>query len=198
MVRWNRTWNTIELRCLESDRVDYDISKFVWAAGAMKRLDPKGEALEPVVLTTEAPLDAKMLEDAWKVSGNSVSILSTVAIHELTARAIHGGLRDPLVEAYLHRLAAFAEPGVDPGCLPVFQIAKRALSAGTTTAEVVLAATGRSRHVTQDACVPVIREVLEQERSALRELRSEFPGVIAQHRSELFPILPRGRFDSQA
>lgn len=197
MLRWNRTWNTIELRCLESDRVDYDISKFVWAAGAMKRLDRKGEALEPEPMATRAPLDARMIADAWQVSGSSVSILSTVAIHELTTRAIANGIEDPFVEAYLHRLAAFAEPGVDQDCLNVFGILKNALDAGTTTAERILEATGHAASITPEQCVPVMRRLLDEERAAIQGLRQEFAGVIAQHRSELFPILPRGRFESQ-
>src|SRR5262249_6729254 len=94
MVRWKRKWNTMELRCLESDRIDYDISKFVWVAGAMKRIDAKGEALEPTPLVTEAPLDAHMIRDTWQISGKAVSILDTAAIHELTTRAIKRGIDD--------------------------------------------------------------------------------------------------------
>jgi hypothetical protein len=197
MVRWNRRWNTIELRCLESDRIDYDVSKFVWAAGAMRRFDWKGEALEPEPLQSTAPLDGHMIADVWRVSGKTVSILSTAAIHDLTTRAIKNGVEDPFVEAYLHRLADFAEPGVDDDCVPVFNILKHALAAGTSTSEVILRWTRHAAHVTQEQCVPIIKDLVDQERAAIAALREEFPTVIRKHRSELFPMVPRGRFESQ-
>ncbi len=187
MIRWNRTWNTIELRCLESDRVDYDISKFIWVAGAMKRLDLKGEALQPQPLSTRVKLDEKMIEESLVVSGKTVSILPTVAIHELTVRAVQNGLQDALVEKYLHRLAEFAEKGVDEDCLKVFAILKRALEKKLTTADVVLQALNNASKITQPECAPVIRDLLQQERLAVSQLRAEFPGVIPKSRSELFP-----------
>jgi hypothetical protein len=190
MIRWNRTWNTIELRCLESDRVDYDIGKFTWVAGAMKRMDLQGEALKPVLLRdAHARLDARMIEDAFGVSGNRVSILPTAAIHELTERAIKHGMRDKLVVRYLERLAEFARPGVDEDCLPVFDILKNALDQRHTTAEKMLAALGDAPKITREQVVPVIRDLLMQEQLVFHKLRAIFPGVIPRHRSEIFPTL---------
>lgn len=189
MVRWNRTWNTIELRCLESDRVDYDIGKFTWVAGAMKRLDLQGEALEPVALSANAPLDQKLIDEAFAVNGKSVSILPTEAIHELTGRAVKHGIRDALVMRYLQRLAEFARVGVDEDCLPVFDILKTALDNKETTAEKMLAALGNAPKITQEQVIPVIRDLLTQERLVLHQLRGLFPGVIPKHRSDIFPTL---------
>lgn len=187
MLRWNRTWNTIELRCLESDRVDYDISKFTWVAGAMKRTDLRGEGLVPQALATEAELDEKMIDEALKVSGRHVSILPTHAIHELTNRAIHAGIQDPLVERYLHRLGAFAEPGVDHDCLHVFEILRKALQEKRTTAEVMLKSLNHARHVSRKQCIQVIRDLLQQDALRLQTLRTDFAGVIRKRKSELFP-----------
>jgi hypothetical protein len=189
MIRWNRTWNTIELRCLESDRVDYDIGKFAWVAGAMKRLDLKGEALLPRALKTQAKLDGKMIEEAFSVAGKEVAILPTAAIHELTGRAVKNGLRDELVERYLHRLGEFARAGVEEDCLPVFDILKAALDQRSTTAEKMLAALGNAPKITPEQCIPVIRDLLTQERLVLHQLRAHFPSVIPKHRSEIFPSL---------
>lgn len=186
MVRWNRTWNTIELRCLESDRVDYDISKFAWVAGAMKRLDPKGEALEPVALASR-PLDEKLVDETFAVSGKQVTILPTLAIHELVGRAVARGLRDPLVERYLHRLHAFAQPGVDEDCLPTFAILKGALDRRESTSDRFLQAVGGTSKIDPSRCSHAIRELLQEELLAVRALRAEFPSVLPKHRSDLFP-----------
>ncbi|MGE0616980.1 MAG: hypothetical protein AB7P04_15220 [Bacteriovoracia bacterium] len=191
MIRWNRTWNTIELRCLESDRVDLDIGKFIWVAGAMKRLDLKGEALEPEVLTTQSRLDEKMIDEAFNVHGGRVSILPTVAIHELTSRAILKGLHDPWVERYLHRLATFARDGVDENCLSVFEILKKALDSRRTTTIDILEATGNASSLTQQQCIPILRDLIQKERTALAALRTEFPNVIFKKKSDLFPRLPK-------
>lgn len=188
MIRWNRTWNTIELRCLESDRADYDISKFTWVAGAMNRLDKKGEALKPMLIPTMAPLDQAMVNDAFSVNGNEVTILPTHAIHELTGRAVQSGFDDPLVESYIHRLSDFARAGVDEDCRVVFEILRKALDKRKTTAEVILQAVGHAKQITHDQCVPVIRTLLQREHLAVQSLRTEFGGII-RRRSELFPDL---------
>jgi hypothetical protein len=187
MIRWNRTWNTIELRCLESDRVDYDISKFTWVAGAMKRLDSKGEALEPAPLKTKSLLDEAMIADSLQVSGSSVSILPTAAIHELTGRAVRHGIKDPLVEQYLHRLADYSLPGVDEDCLDTFEILKSVLNEKKTTSEVILEATGRAPRISQEECIPLLKELIQREKSAIAGLRKYYPAVIAKKRSDIFP-----------
>lgn len=189
MVRWNRRWNTIELRCLESDRVDYDIGKFIWVAGAMKRLDSNNEALEPVELSSKAGLDSKMIEDALAVSGKSVSILPTSAIHELTKRAVNHGIEDSLVEQYLHRLSDYARPGVDEDCGKIFDILKGALDSKLTTASLVFEALGRKAKISREACLPVVRDLVQQERAALQRCRPEFPGIIPKKPSDIFPSM---------
>lgn len=190
MLRWNRTWNTIELRCMESDRVDYDISKFTWVVGAMKRLDLRGEALEPECLSTDAELDSAMIDETFRTSGKSVSILSTSALHALTARAVQDGIQDELVERYLHRLAEFAQPGVDEDCQDIFQILKHVLDQGQTTADRILEATGHAPRIDLERCLPVLHQLLQEEKNALQGLRKKFAGAIPKHRATSVPSLP--------
>lgn len=189
MLRWNRRWNTIELRCLESDRVDYDMSKFTWVAGAMKRLDVKGEKLVPVAIHTHANLDQKMIEDSFSIHGNEVWILPTAAIHELTNRAIEIGIQDPLVEQYLHRLAQFSKAGVDEDCLKIFDVLKTALDQKQTTAEQVLKALDYRKKISYEDCVPVMRQLIQQEREMIQLNRAEFPGIIPKKSSDIFPAM---------
>lgn len=187
MIRWNRTWNTIELRCLESDRVDYDISKFCWVSGAMKRTDPQGEALRPVALKESGPVTARQIEKAFAVEGGRVTILGTDGIRDLTSRAIQDGMGDPLVELYLHRLGEFAEAGVDENCRPLFAILKRVLDQKQTTAAFMLKALHHAPRISREDCTPVLRELLTLERLVLETLRPEFPKVIPKRRAEVFP-----------
>jgi hypothetical protein len=191
MVRWNRTWNTIELRCLESDRIDLDLSKFVWAAGAMQRLDRKGEALVPVVSRPLAPLDAAMVDEAFTVTGNSVAVPSTIGIHELTERAVASGLGDPLVERYLQRLGEFALKGVEEDCVPVFQILKEALDRKETTSSRFLVETKEAKTITREECLPILQKLLEEDRHALTRLRAIFPSVFPKGRAGMFPSFSR-------
>lgn len=186
MVRWNRTWNTIELRCLESDRIDYDVAKFIWVAGAMKRLDLKGEALKPVTLP-DAPLSESIIDQCLVVTDSEVTILPTQAIHELTYRAIEKGLSDPLVERYLKRLAEFARPGVDDDCTNTFAILERVLETKRTTSAIVLEMTAGATSLSQEQCLPHIEKLIEQNGVALKNLRADFPTAIPKDRSSLFP-----------
>jgi hypothetical protein len=191
MVRWNRTWNTIELRCLESDRIDLDLGKFVWAAGAMQRLDRKGEALIPVVNRPLAPLDDAMVDEAFTVTGNTVSIPSTIGIHELTDRAVRLGLGDPWVERYLQRLGEFALKGVEEDCVRAFQILKDALDRRETTSSRFLAESKGEATITQEACLPILQKLFEEDRQALARLRSIFPGAFPKGRAGIFPSFTR-------
>jgi len=186
MVRWNRTWNTIELRCLESDRIDYDVAKFIWVAGAMKRLDLKGEALKPVTLP-DTPLSQELIEQSLQVTETEVTILPTQAIHDLTNRAIQFGLSDALVECYLKRLAEFARPGVDEDCMNTFAILERVIESKRTTSALVLEMTGGTPSLTQEKCLPHIEKLIEQNSVALKNLRADFPTAIPKDRASLFP-----------
>lgn len=187
MVRWNRTWNTIELRCLESDRIDYDLGKFAWATSAMRRIDLKGEALVPVVKSPDAELSDALIETAFQIDGNEVTILSTIAIHALTRRAVQYGLQDSGVARYLQRLSDFARLGVDEDCMPVFDILQKVLETQETTSTRVLKWTKGAAEVTQEDCIPFLKTLLEEERQAVQGLRSIFPSVIPKNRSSLFP-----------
>lgn len=82
-IRWNRAWNTIELRCLDSDRIDLDCAKLTGVCGAMKRMDLKGEALKCRPIDTLNEIDESMVDLCFNVSDGRVTILPSHAIKEL-------------------------------------------------------------------------------------------------------------------
>lgn len=174
-VRWNRAWNTIEIRCLESDSPQMDCSKFVWVCSAMKRLDLKGEALQCQIMETERGLDYKMVQDAFEVSGKEVSILPTHALNELFERAIYKGTKDELVESYLHRLAAFSKANLTKEEEPFFNPLEDILNSHQTTSEHFLSRTHHAHEISEETAVDLVMESISRDEDVVKDLRSEDP-----------------------
>ena len=176
-VRWNRQWNTIEIRCLESDSVDMDGSKFVWIAGAMGRLDLKSEALTCSQLKTTKKVDKAMLEDCFDVRGGRVSILPTEAIQQIFSRAIKYGTKDKLVETYLHRLAAFSQKGLDPEYRWAFKILKRALDTHQTTSEILVARAKNKKVITNLQAANLVSFAVQKQDKIIQAIQKHIPEV---------------------
>lgn len=178
-VRWNRTWNTLELRCLDSDSIELDCSKFIWITSAMKRMDLKGEALQCVPLPTERKLDSEMIKDSFQISGNKVSILPTHAINELFDRAILSGTKDELVEEYLYQLASFAVVGLDAENKHIFKILLKTLENHKTTAEWMLHKTGGKKTIDNDEAASLVTESIERQDGIIQNFRNEAPDIFS-------------------
>lgn len=174
-IRWNRTWNTIELRCIDSDRIDLDCSKFIWVTGAMKRTDLKGEALKCKPIETEAALDEKMVDEAFKVTGEWVTILPSHAIKDMFQRSIKSGLKDPLVKRYLMRLSEFARKGVDKDGVLLFDNLQNVLESGETTSEMLLQKFGNDEKIAKPHAINLINAAIDREKSILKNFRQYLP-----------------------
>lgn len=179
-IRWNRAWNTIELRALDSDRIDYDCAKFIWVCGAMKRMDLKGEALKCVPMETSDELSFQMLKDAFKVEDGKVSILPTHAIKDIFCRSIKDGIKDPFVYDYLNRLQEFARPGIDPESEAIFNILKTALHEKQSTSMVILNNFGESKHMDQNRAVNLVNYAITDEKEVLKKFIHHFPDMALQ------------------
>jgi gamma-glutamyl:cysteine ligase YbdK (ATP-grasp superfamily) len=177
-IRWNRHWNTIELRCLDSDRLDYDCAKFIWVTGAMKRMDLKGEALRCFPL--KGPLSEKMVDEVFRVDHGVVTILSNEGIKELFNRAIEFGLHDPLVVRYLERLGEFAVKGIDTDNMPLFNILKDSLLKKETTADRFLDFCGSKENITSNEAQNLVLGAIEEEIKVIRSFVHHFPSLSAQ------------------
>lgn len=176
-IRWNRQWNTVEIRCLDSDSIDIDGSKFIWISSVFSRLDLKGEALKCHPLKTTKKLDKSMLNDCFDVRGGRVSILPTHAIQELFDRAVRGGTRDPLVEQYLYALADFAQKGLDHEYRWIFRILKRVLETHQTTSDWILSKTrGKTKISEAEASKLVIQSIQKQDK-IIEALEKHVPEV---------------------
>lgn len=178
-VRWNRQWNTIEIRCLESDSIELDIAKFIWITGAYGRLDPKREGLSCEVMKTKARMDKQMLRDCLNVSGKNVSILPSAAIQELFQRSIIKGTSDTLVEEYLHQLAAFIREDLDQEYRWIFNILMKVLSSQKTTSAKILAKSKHRKKITSAAAVDIVLESIDEQDKIIKVLPKYIPEVFS-------------------
>lgn len=179
-IRWNRSWNTIELRCLDSDSIELDCAKFIWVCGAMKRSDLQGEALRPKPLRTTKPLDRMMLKEVLKTSGKEVSILPSHAIKDLFERAIIFGTRDELVHEYLGLLGDFADVGVARDDKVIFQLLRRDLEQQRSTADWMLSRTAGLQEIDDDLAADIVIESIDRQNQIIKSLRGQAPDIFAQ------------------
>jgi gamma-glutamyl:cysteine ligase YbdK (ATP-grasp superfamily) len=175
-IRWNRVWNTIELRCLDSDRIDFDCAKFIWVTGAMKRMDLQGEALicEPL---KGRELNQKMVDQAFEVKDGKVSILTSLGIKELFQLAIKSGINHPLVETYLYRLSEFSQIGVSAETMPIFDILQKVLETKETSSRLALEHFGHGSKIDKRQAISLVNFSIENEKRVLKNFISHFPEV---------------------
>ena len=176
-IRWNRQWNTVELRCLDSDRIDLDCSKFIWVCNALKRMDIKGEALEATPLKTAQKVDRKMLDECFDVRGKKVAILPTAALEDIFLRAVMKGTRDELVEHYLYRLADFSEAKMDRDHKWIFQILKKVLESQTSTSYRLLERTNAKAKISEKVAIELVNESIEDQKKITRLIKKYTPDV---------------------
>jgi hypothetical protein len=179
-VRWNCRWNTIELRCIESDLVSLEASKFIWICSSMKRFDVEGEALETETLKSVKKLDRRMIAESLDVSGKRVSILPSHALRELFDRAILHGTKDPLVEQYLHCLSAFVKPSLEPEYKWIFKILQRVLDKHQSTSDVILKKTRGKKRITNEYAGQIVREAINEQDKVALALKRYVPEVFQQ------------------
>lgn len=176
-VRWNYRWNTIEIRCLDSDSLELDAAKFVWMCGAMKRTDVKGENLQCSPLKTSQKLSQSMIRDCFKQSGSEVTILSSEHIQEVFGRAMISGTKDELVEAYLHELADFARSGVNEDDLWIFKRLESVLENHLTTSEWLLHETKGKSILSAKEASELVNLAIESNDKFIETLFSRVPDV---------------------
>lgn len=167
MLRWSRRLNTIELRCLDADRVDLDLAKLSLVAGAMRRLDPHGEGLA-VAVRDDLPL-----ERAFAIEKGAVCVLGEARIKPLIAAAIGQGLRDYDVVAYLRRFVEFAMKGIAPEETFLAEPATECIARRESTADRILASNDGARRITRERALESLRALHADEIAALATLRAK-------------------------
>lgn len=177
-IRWNSRWNTIEIRCLDSDSIELDAAKFIWMCSTMRQSDRKGAALKGRVLRSKT-LDHGLIKEALKVSGSEVSLLPTEVIRELFHRAMHFGTRDEFVEAYLHELSAFAEKGLQKGEQWLYRKLLQVLQTHTTTSENILKITEGRKSISKEDASDLVFNLTQDHESTVESLKRRAPDVLA-------------------
>jgi hypothetical protein len=179
-VKWNRQWNTIELRCMDSDRIDLDVAKFIWVCGAMRRMDLEEESLRSVTIKSKKKLDEKMIDDAFLVNSGEVTVLPTQALHEVFDLAILYGTKHPLVERYLHRICNFSREGLHEHEKWIFNLLKHCLETHATTSEIMLSKVNSTKKITNKEAIKLVGLSIEQEKKMKNAFIEKFPGIASQ------------------
>ena len=174
-VRWNRRWNTIEIRCLDSDSFEMDAAKFIWICNAMKRMDIQGENLQCRSLS--GTLDSGIIRECFKTSGKEVSILSSEAIHDLFERAMIFGTKDECVEEYLHQLGNFARINIKKDESWIFDKLMRVLDNHATTSEFILEKTRGKLMITEKEAAKLVTESIARNDWMVESLKSQTPDI---------------------
>ena len=164
-IRWNKQWNTIELRCLDSDRSDLDGGKFIWACGAFKRMDLKGENLKTKILPPGSIED--LVEHCFEVNDGEVSILPTEAITEIFKKAIEFGLQDNLVFKYLTRLSEFSLVGCPANTHHIYQHLLEILQKRETISDLLFNKTNQALVITREVANDLVNTSIAGEASIL-------------------------------
>lgn len=196
-IRWNRAWNTIEIRCIDSDRMDLDAAKFILVTNAMSRMDINGERLECREIET-GELSSETVKRCFSVHDNLVSIPTTEMINELFNRAIKSGLRDPLVKQYLTALMNFSFEKSPQHHHWAYEILKELILKNQTTSEKILAFTKDAPAITPEVANQIVLNAIEEQKKSVEVIRKLFPDIferlkVADSKShgENFPFFKR-------
>jgi hypothetical protein len=183
-VRWNRQWNTIEIRCLESDFIDMDGSKFIWICTAFMRLVNEGLTCE---ILDGNKLDKKYINDLFHVCGGRLSIPCAKFLQDIFLRAIQNGLEDEFVEHYLYRLLSFVEIGVEDDHKWIFNRLKNSLETGFTTSSWLMFETGHKKRLSPTESRDIVLKSIERQAQIIKSLRRRVPQIF-QSLEEMDPF----------
>jgi hypothetical protein len=197
-VRWNRAWNTIEIRCIDSDRMDLDAAKFILVCNAMSRMDINGEKLECREIEGNQELSQEVVKTCFSISENVVMIPSTALINDLFNRAVKSGMRDPLVKQYLNRLMNFAYDKAPKHHSWAYDMLKELILHNQTTSEKILTSTKNAVTISYEAANQIVLHAIEEQKKSVETVRRLFPDIferlkVADSKShgENFPFFQR-------
>src|SRR5690606_21479382 len=139
-------------------------------------MDLQGEHHSCRILSADT-LDHALMDECFKVIGNEVTILPEVAIRDLFERAMIFGTRDELMEAYLYRLAEFAEKGLGEGERWLFNNQLDILERHATTSEWILRHTNGRPSLSESEAVNVVMSLISYEENRIQDLRKYAPDI---------------------
>lgn len=199
MVRWNRKWNTVEMRCFDTDLVGMDVAKFTIASRALKRLDLQGEHLFTRILRKEhafeTPLQpekldamlAELMPELFEVSGGEVGILPTPLMNRMIELALVEGLSHELVSEYVGRLLRFASKEFDRRERWLAQAVFDAYAKKESTAEWLLKLANRKKTLRKEDAELMIDELLKREDEQFEAIANRLPEELQPPKNHPFP-----------
>jgi len=186
MVRWNYKWNTIEMRCFDTDLVGMDLAKFTLASRALKRADLKGEHLHtrilfgenadlPTEIEKQDALIKTLLPELLAVNAGDVSVLPTILMNRLIYLSVTEGLSNGLVYDYVGRVIKFASYELDWKEKWVANTLTKAYFDCESTSDWILKLTNKKKNLRPEEVDALIHELLKKEDGQLERLRSGLP-----------------------
>jgi gamma-glutamyl:cysteine ligase YbdK (ATP-grasp superfamily) len=176
-VRWNKRWNTIELRFFDSDFLFQERGKFAIAVGAMNRLNTHQEGLSCEI--NQASDIETQVGESFTIKEGKIKLLNDRALALIFKRAIISGLHDPFVQFYLRRLVDFSIQGLPKNLMVDFsQIQKVIEGEMMTTADILLSQTGAQSEISVKKGKKLVKFALDQyddEVDSFQNSRFHFP-----------------------
>ncbi len=192
MIRWNRTWNTVEMRCFDTDFVGMDVGKFALCTSILKRTDLQGEQLQVNILKVNESLDVdqaikESLDEVFEVENGKVNIFPTKLLHRIMELAVNEGLSHDLVHAYIGKIFALSRETRDWKEEWLFETIAKSYEERLSTADKILQMTGHKTEIDSSEAGPVLEWVLGEEEIQFQKLRESLPRKFQPPESHPFP-----------
>jgi gamma-glutamyl:cysteine ligase YbdK (ATP-grasp superfamily) len=190
MIRWNRKWNTVEMRCLDNDFVDMNIGKFVAAAGALRclsKLPNEDIQVLPLPKSHSVTEMREKVKRTFELNGNTIWVLATEDLHEVLKQATYQGLESDLVYDYMKKLTLFSLQNLKPEekwlLIPVIESIKNR----TSTSDWILQKMGKVKKLNRDTWDRFFEEMIHEENNRFQIVVSKLPTHLQPPTDHPFP-----------
>ena len=197
MVRWNRKWNTVEMRFLDTDFVDMNLGRFAIAAGVFGCLSKgvsriatlESECADRPDAGTEV-IDAelsRLLRSVFSVKAGTLYMLPEVLLHRLIMLSITEGLANRMVYRYLVRMTKFATRHLSTDELWLCRPVLHALKERKTTADWVLRQTGDTAPLRPEKITSMLEAAVVEEQRRRSQIQVQMPANLQPPGGHPFP-----------
>lgn len=190
MIRWNRKWNTVEMRCLDNDFVDMNIGKFVAAAGCLRYLSKLPDQDLQVLPLPKSHNEAEIREKINRIfegDGKTLWVLHTADLHIILEHAAIQGLENDLVYEYLKKVIHFSLQNLQPEekwlLIPVIHAVKNR----TSTSDWILQKMGKAKKLDSKTWDRFFEEMIHEENNRFSLVRSKLPTHLQPPMEHPFP-----------
>lgn len=192
MIRWNRTWNTVEMRCFDTDLIGMDVGKFSLCTSILKRTDLQREKLQVQILEVDEKQNVdeaikQNLAHVLEVSNGKVNIFPTKLLHRIIELAVTHGLSHDLVHAYIGKIFKLSKEKSDWKEEWLSETISKSYEERQTTADKILEITQKKAEIDPSMAASVIEWALAEEERQFQNLRESLPRKFQPPESHPFP-----------